>query len=476
MPEYNKTEEVLLKLAPCIERGELEKCVEEAARVAREMGVGTGELLKLSFIEGMEKNKYALAYVLALTAEQGLDEHEKWRAYFGAGFAAQNIEKFESALEYYRKAIYLNPNESGLHFLFAGVLYSRKQKNEAEKHFKTAIEIEPKNAQAHALYGIFLLVENKVEESSRELTLASELAVKEEDIKLIHVLRGTINNFFSEISINQKNYQKSSEFASIAGDEYLNAAKTAEGGLKENLLLLGNILKAKSFVRKVPRKSWYKKLLYRLGKNRNISEVIDNLKNAAVHYEKASLCTIGDKQGLYKACYSTISVFSDVLSAMSALINDENPPINKNAWLSSLKQPREIYVTNKLNNGVALVDTLEQLINCADELSNQRASGVNIQEYFKKCYDNLIEVSTKLDGALKVITYQSVDAIKDYLKTKGMGFVGEEPKKSGLSNWIKEIRAAVAVIIAAAIVDWIFSLNLLSRLISFIKSLVWGTP
>ncbi len=37
MPEDNKTEELLQKLAPCIERGELEKCVEEAARLMREM-------------------------------------------------------------------------------------------------------------------------------------------------------------------------------------------------------------------------------------------------------------------------------------------------------------------------------------------------------------------------------------------------------------------------------------------------------
>ncbi len=40
MPENNKTEEFLQKLAPCIECGELEACVEEAARVAREMGIG----------------------------------------------------------------------------------------------------------------------------------------------------------------------------------------------------------------------------------------------------------------------------------------------------------------------------------------------------------------------------------------------------------------------------------------------------
>lgn len=34
MPDDSKTEEFLKKLAPCIERGELDECVDEAARVA----------------------------------------------------------------------------------------------------------------------------------------------------------------------------------------------------------------------------------------------------------------------------------------------------------------------------------------------------------------------------------------------------------------------------------------------------------
>jgi hypothetical protein len=45
MPNNNKTEEFLQKLAPCIERGDLDACVEEAARVAREMGIGAEELV-----------------------------------------------------------------------------------------------------------------------------------------------------------------------------------------------------------------------------------------------------------------------------------------------------------------------------------------------------------------------------------------------------------------------------------------------
>jgi hypothetical protein len=46
MPENTKTAEFLQKLAPCIKRSDLDVCVEEAARVAREMGAG--ELLKLT--------------------------------------------------------------------------------------------------------------------------------------------------------------------------------------------------------------------------------------------------------------------------------------------------------------------------------------------------------------------------------------------------------------------------------------------
>jgi hypothetical protein len=44
MPDNNKTQEFLKKLAPCIERGDPDACVEEAARVAQEMGVGAGYL------------------------------------------------------------------------------------------------------------------------------------------------------------------------------------------------------------------------------------------------------------------------------------------------------------------------------------------------------------------------------------------------------------------------------------------------
>jgi hypothetical protein len=37
MPDDNKIQELLQKLSPCIERGDLDACVEEAARMALEI-------------------------------------------------------------------------------------------------------------------------------------------------------------------------------------------------------------------------------------------------------------------------------------------------------------------------------------------------------------------------------------------------------------------------------------------------------
>jgi hypothetical protein len=160
---------------------------------------------------------------------------------------------------------------------------------------------------------------------------------------------------------------------------------------------------------------------------------------------------------------------------MGAIIRNKKPLLNKKTWLSSLDQSRKIYAANKLNNGVALVDTLEQLINCVDELSSQKASGVNVQEYLKKCYENLIEVSKNLDGALKVITYHSLDVIKDYLTKKGI-FVGEEPKKSFFDNWI--VKAGVVLGTIASIIVILQFLKLDSKALDLIKSLIFriGIP
>jgi hypothetical protein len=65
------TEEFLKKLAPCIQRGEPEACVDEAVRIAGEMGIEAAQLLDLSSTAGAS-GRHDLAYALALAAAQEL--------------------------------------------------------------------------------------------------------------------------------------------------------------------------------------------------------------------------------------------------------------------------------------------------------------------------------------------------------------------------------------------------------------------
>jgi tetratricopeptide (TPR) repeat protein len=161
MPENNKTEEFLQKLAPCIERGDLDACVEEAAR---EMGVGAGELLDLA-TEKRKNGEDNFTYVLALVAARGLEGKEKAKAHYIAGLAAQVKEKTKKSEENYKKAIEIFPEFAQVHFQYAYLLDALDRKNEAEEHYKKAIEIDPDYTEAHLNYAILLQKLHRRQES-----------------------------------------------------------------------------------------------------------------------------------------------------------------------------------------------------------------------------------------------------------------------------------------------------------------------
>ena len=653
MPENNKTEEFLKKLAPCIERRNMDACVEEAARIAQEMGVGAGELMDLS-AEKSNDGKYGIAYVLALVATNSLEGDEKASAYNNAGLAAHNIGKLREseenyikaiginpklamaydnyallleeigkkteAEEHHRKAIELDPKDADAHYNYANLLeeldrkieaevhykkaiqlnptdadahnnyalllvklnkkteaeehykkaieidpkyvrahinyalllveldrkteaeeYYKKtielnpkyadintynnyaillgnlgrkteeeeqykkaielypknaevhfnyaillegldrkneaeehykkaielnpkyvkahnnyaillegldRKNEAEEYYKKAIDIDPKYANAHGGYGLLLIKFDKRKDAWKETELASKFCHETGRITQAYLAKAWFYEKYSEKNFLWKKFRESGEDAEKAGDEYLNASETTKGVLKDDMALQGNVLKAKSFVRKIPEKSWYRKILNRFGKNLDISELMDNLCEAAKYYEKASCCSAGERKDICNACFSSIRVFSEILHAMNALVQNDDAEIDKDKWFSSLELAHKIYTDKKLINGAALVDTLKQLIKCVDELAEHRKMGLHIQEErLGKCYNNLLEVSEKLDGALKIIAEHSVETIREYAKKQSMGFIGDEkPKKSIIDNWL--IKGLIAAIIA----------------------------
>jgi tetratricopeptide (TPR) repeat protein len=177
MVENNKTKEFLQKLAPCIERGELEKCVDKAARVAGEMGIGAEELLKISTEKGMNE-KHDFAYVLALAGANGLKGEEKAPAYFNAGLAAHSTGKMEEAEKHYKKAIEINPKFEDSHYNYAILLNELNRKTEAEEQYKKAIELNPKYAGAYNNYAFLLKELNRKTEAEEQYKKAIEINPK----------------------------------------------------------------------------------------------------------------------------------------------------------------------------------------------------------------------------------------------------------------------------------------------------------
>ncbi|MCZ7355947.1 MAG: tetratricopeptide repeat protein [Candidatus Methanoperedens sp.] len=173
----NKAEEFLKKLAPCIERGELEACVEEAARVAREMGIGAEDLLDLSVKIGRDE-KYESEYIITLAAALGLEGENKARAYSNAGIAANYIGKFKESEDYYKKAIQIDPKDADAHYNYANLLEDLGRKIEAEEHYEKAIKLNPKDVDFHNNYALLLVELGKKAEAIQHYKKAIELDPK----------------------------------------------------------------------------------------------------------------------------------------------------------------------------------------------------------------------------------------------------------------------------------------------------------
>ncbi len=172
MPENSKTEEFLKKLAPCIDRGELEKCVEEATRVAGEMGIVAEKLLDLSSEEEMD-NRFT--YVLALAAVQGLKGEDKADAYVDAALASSELGLKQKEEEHYKKALEFDLKNPEAHYNYAILLEELGRKNEAEEHYKKALELDPKDPDVHDNYGIFLAKQSRKIEAEEYFRKAIEL-------------------------------------------------------------------------------------------------------------------------------------------------------------------------------------------------------------------------------------------------------------------------------------------------------------
>lgn len=174
MSDDTKAQEFLMKLAPCIERCDFDACAEEVARMAREKGVGAGELLELSGL-ACKNSRNDFTYLLALAAARGLEGEAKADAYYNAGVAAAALpKKMKNAEKCYQKAIEANPKLAIAHYNYANLLNRLGRNKEAEDHYRKAIEADPKYEQAHTNYAIILLELDRYKEAEDHFLKAIE--------------------------------------------------------------------------------------------------------------------------------------------------------------------------------------------------------------------------------------------------------------------------------------------------------------
>ena len=165
-----------------------------------------------------------------------------------------------------------------------------------------------------------------------------------------------------------------------------------------------------------------------------------------------------------------------MLRALDGVRKGENPPIKRNEWTSTLTSSREVYLKKGLKNGINLVNALDQLIKCVDELADyqERKKSIVQQKRLKNCYNNLIEISSKVEGGLKNIADFPSDIIKKYAKEKNLSFIEEKiSDKSNLffkNRYIKAIKYIIVVIILGYITNLLFEWNIHGLLWNIIKS------
>ncbi|PWB56516.1 MAG: hypothetical protein C3F06_01130 [Candidatus Methanoperedenaceae archaeon] len=370
-------------------------------------------------------------------------------AHFNYASLLNELNRKEDAEEHYRLAIEANPKYAEAHSNYANLLRELNRKEEAEEQYRLAIEANPKLAEPHCGYGLLLINFVRREDAWKEIELASNLFQKMGLITESHLSKAWFYENYSQKNLASKKYQESSEDAYNAGEKYLKAGETIEGNIRNAFELRGNELKAKSFVRR---------------RYKNFPELIENLKNATNYYQKASICPANEKQEICASCYSVMNVFSQVLTALEDIVNNKNPPINRNEWISVLKSPQEVYLKKELKKGIDLVVTINQLIKCVDELADYKVRKSSVQEKrLRDCYDNLIEVSSKVEGGLKNITDPASDEIRKYAKKKGFPIFDENVTSNTpilFNNWfIKGVKTVAFTIILGYIINWLFDLK-----------------
>lgn len=165
----DKEKDLLEKISSCLEKGDLDACVDEAIAWAKELGISPQRLLELT-VARMTDGQYPQGYILALAAADGIDE--KAPAYANAGAASFYLNNLETAEKQLRLAIEADPNNSMAHSNLGNLLKDLGRKDEAEEQYRLAIKSGPNFGPAYYNLGVLLYDLERKDEAEVQLRLA----------------------------------------------------------------------------------------------------------------------------------------------------------------------------------------------------------------------------------------------------------------------------------------------------------------
>ncbi len=134
-----------------------------------------------------------------------LAKNEKsWNAHIALGKHFYDASQLDEAMEHYRRAIQINPNEAMAHGNYATALWLSGRFDEAENEFQEAIQIKPDYYLAHANYCDLLLKRGKLDAAEGEVRQLLRLA-PDSPVSLYHygywlMLRGKLDDAETQLS------------------------------------------------------------------------------------------------------------------------------------------------------------------------------------------------------------------------------------------------------------------------------------
>ena len=115
-----------------------------------------------------EMQKGDLQKALAIYSEANIKAPKNPETLFKMGYVLAQQERDDEALEYYKEALSLNPNDTAIHQALASLYRKMGEYASAQMHLNKSLEIDDKNPITYYNYGN-LLVDMKDKEAAKEM-------------------------------------------------------------------------------------------------------------------------------------------------------------------------------------------------------------------------------------------------------------------------------------------------------------------